>query len=159
VNVYALSYRATEYAFLFLLFTFAALAITEAVSGIRLHAMHYLLVGCALAVFFLLLIALSEHIAFARAYAAAAASCIALLTFYLRHPLGSLTRTGAFLAFFAALYAALYVLLKSEDHALLLGSLLTFGLLAAVMGLTRRIDWVALSARLRPPSPIASAAS
>lgn len=141
VNVYALSYRATEYAFLFVLFTFAALALTEAVAGIRLHPMQYLLVGAALAVFFLLLLALSEHIAFRMAYAAAATACAALLAFYLRHPLGTLPRTAGFLALFAGLYGSLYTLLQSEDHALLLGSLMVFAALAVVMIATRKLDW------------------
>lgn len=148
VNVYALSYRATEYGFLFVLFTFGALALAEVIAGVRLHAIQYLLVGSALAAFFLLLLALSEHVDFALAYGAAAAACIALLTFYLRHPLGSFRRAALFFGLFSAMYGSLYVLLRSEDHALLLGSLLVFALLAAAMVATRRVDWSALSARL-----------
>ena len=151
VNPYSMSYRATQYGFLFVLLTFAAFSLVELVWGVKLHAVQYALAGSALAVFFLLLIALSEHIGFGWAYCAAAASCIALLAFYLSHPLGSLARTALFGALFAALYGALYVLLQSEDHSLLLGSLLVFGLLAAVMALTRKLDWVELSGRLRQP--------
>jgi inner membrane protein len=141
VNIYTLSYRATEYAFLFVLFTFTALALAEATAGIRLHGLQYALVGSALAVFFLLLIALSEHIAFAHAYVCAAAACVALLTFYLRHPLGTWARTAAFFAIFVGMYGSLFVLLRSEDYALLLGSLMVFALLATVMIATRKIDW------------------
>jgi inner membrane protein len=148
VNVYALSYRATEYGFLFVLFTFTALALAEALAGVRLHIVQYLLVGSALAVFFLMLLALSEHIAFGAAYGSAAAACVALLSFYLRHPLGTSRRAALFLGFFAALYGSLYVLLRSEDHALLMGSILAFALLAATMVATRRLDWRALSVRL-----------
>jgi inner membrane protein len=146
VNVYALSYRATEYGFLFVLFTFAALALAEVLAGVRLHAIQYLLVGSALAVFFLLLIALSEHIAFTRAYFTAAAACVALLTFYLRHPLGTFLRTAAFSFLFVGLYATLFVLLRSEDHALLMGSVMVFGVLAVAMIATRKLDWAALPA-------------
>ena len=103
--------------------------------------MQYALVGAALAVFFLLLLALSEHIAFRTAYAGAATACAALLTFYLRHPLGTLPRTAGFLALFAGLYGSLYTLLQSEDHALLLGSLMVFAALAVVMIATRKLDW------------------
>jgi inner membrane protein len=149
VNVYTLSYRATEYAFLFVLFTFAALALAEATTGIRLHAMQYLLTGSALAVFFLLLIALSEHIAFERAYACAAAACVALLTFYLRHPLGTWARTFGFSGIFVALYVSLYVLLRSEDHALLMGSLMVFALLAVAMIATRKLDWAEVSRQMK----------
>jgi inner membrane protein len=159
VNVYTLSYRATEYAFLFVLFTFAALALAETLSGIRLHAVQYALVGSALAVFFLLLIALSEHIAFAQAYGSAAAACVALLTFYLRHPLASWARTAAFFALFTTLYGTLFVLLKSEDHALLMGSLLVFAVLAVTMIATRKVDWAAAAARMIGPRPVSAGAS
>jgi inner membrane protein len=150
VNPYSMSYRATEYGFLFVLLTFAAFALVEVIWGVRLHAVQYALAGSALAVFFLLLIALSEHVFFGWAYLAAASACVALLTWYLRHPLGSFARTSVFGALFAALYGALYVLLRSEDHSLLLGALLVFGMLAAVMVLTRKLDWAELSRRLAP---------
>ena len=149
VNIYSLSYRATEYAFLFILFTFAALALAEALAGVNLHPVQYALVGSAVAVFFLLLIAISEHATFAQAYTAAAAACIGLLTFYLRHPLGTRRRTAAFLALFIALYGGLYGLLKSEDNALLLGSLMVFGLLAVAMVATRKVEWSRLSAQMQ----------
>jgi inner membrane protein len=159
VNVYALSYRATEYGFLFVLFTFTALALTEAIAGVRLHAIQYLLVGSALAVFFLLLLALSEHISFGRAYFAAAAACVSLLSYYLWHAMGSLVRSAAFFALFVSLYATLYVVLKSEDDALLLGSLLIFTALAVAMIATRKVDWAAMSKRMLhtqvPPAPAA----
>lgn len=150
VNVYALSYRATEYGFLFVLFTFAALALCEATAGVRLHPVQYLLVGSAIAVFFLLLMAGSEHVPFGAAYGASAAACVALLGFYLRHPLGTARRAAAFLALFGAMYGALYVLLRSEDHAMLLGSVLVFTLLAVAMVATRRVDWYGLAGRLGP---------
>ncbi len=41
-------------------------------------------------------------------------------------------------------YGSLYVILQSEDYALLLGSILLFILLAAAMFLTRNIDWYAI---------------
>ena len=148
VNIYALSHRATEYAFLFVLFTFGALALTEAIASVRLHAMQYALVGSAIAVFFLLLLALSEHVRFPWAYAMGAGACVLLLTFYLRHPLGTLRRTAAFFGIFVGLYGSLYVLLLSEDSALLLGSLMVFFLLAIAMIATRRLDWSAVSARM-----------
>ena len=153
VNPYSLAYRATEYGFLFVLLTFSAFALVELTWGVTLHPAQYLLAGLALAVFFLVLIALAEHIHFAWAYLAASAACIALLTYYLRYPLASLARTTVFAGLFTALYGSLYVLLKSEDHALLLGSLLVFAALAAVMALTRKLDWAVVSKRLSPGTP------
>ena len=150
VNPYSLAYRASEYGFLFVAMTFAALLLVEVIWGVKLHAVQYLLVGSALAVFFLVLIALSEHIQFGWAYLCAASACVALLTYYLRHPLANGIRTSMFAAIFVALYGALYVLLQSEDYALLLGALLVFGALATAMIATRRLDWAALSRRLAP---------
>jgi inner membrane protein len=152
VNVYLLAYRATEYAFLFVLFTFAALALAELLAGIRLHAMQYALVGSAIAIFFLLLIALSEHYPFRESYAGSAAACVGLLTWYLRHPLGTWLRAALFFALFVSLYGSLYVLLQSEDNALLLGSLMTFAVLAFAMIATRKLDWGAVSRGFLSPS-------
>jgi inner membrane protein len=143
VNTYTLTYRATEYAFLFILFTFASFAAAEVLSGIRLHPVQYGLVGCALAVFFLLLLALSEHILFSTAYAGAAVACSSLIAFYLRQALRSLARTAAYFTGFLSMYGTLYVMLQSEDNALLIGSLLVFALLAAIMVATRRVSWAA----------------
>lgn len=148
VNVYALSHRATEYAFLFVLFTFTTLALTEVLFGVRLHPIQYALVGSAIAVFFLLLLAFSEHIAFDLAYLIASSACVLLLTFYLRHPLETWKRTGLFFAIFVGIYAALYYLLVSEDNSLLMGSLLVFFTLATTMIATRKLDWAKLSGEL-----------
>jgi inner membrane protein len=49
----------------------------------------------------------------------------------------------------AALYGALYLLLQLEQSALVLGSLLLFAVLGAVMVATRRVDWYALMDQLR----------
>jgi inner membrane protein len=46
-------------------------------------------------------------------------------------------------------YLFLYAALKSEDYALLIGSLGLFVILAGVMFLTRRIDWYSLGSRSR----------
>ena len=152
VNPYVLSDRATKYAWLFIVLTFGAVGLTEVLAGRRVHPVQYTLVGLALALFFLLLLSLSEHIAFGQAYAAAAGSCVALLGFYARHMLGSARAGAAFAAGAALLYGALWVLLQMEQTALVIGSLMLFGALAAVMVLTRRVDWYALFARMRSPA-------
>uniref|UniRef100_UPI002FC6261A inner membrane CreD family protein n=1 Tax=Ramlibacter sp. TaxID=1917967 RepID=UPI002FC6261A len=98
---------------------------------------------------------LAEHLAFARAYALAATACVALIGFYVSHVLHSWLRGGGFSVGLGALYAMLYALLSAEDYALLMGSLLVFGLLAAVMLLTRKLDWYGLgkSAADKPGVP------
>ena len=119
---------------------------------LRVHPIQYLLVGAALATFFLLLVSLSEHVSFAIAYLTAAAACTLLLTFYGSFVLQGARAGAAFGAGVAALYAALYALLQLEQTALLLGSTLLFAVLAALMFVTRRIDWYALIARMRAES-------
>lgn len=100
--------------------------------------------GLALALFCLLLLSLSEHSPFGPAYAVAGCASIALQGFYLSHVLGSLRRGLGFAGLLGALFGALYGLLVSDDTALLMGSLLLFGLLTLVMAITRRLDWYAL---------------
>ena len=139
VGLYQLLERASKYGFLFIGLTAAAFLLIELLRRLAIHPVQYALVGLALAMFFLLLTALSEHIAFAWAYAIATAACVGLITIYLVKVLRVLGL--AFGAALAALYAMLYALLQSEDYALLGGTLLLFGLLAAVMLATRRVDW------------------
>src|SRR2546430_16264484 len=117
----------------------------ELLRRLAIHPVQYALVGLALAMFFLLLTALSEHIAFATAYAIATAACVGLITLYLVRVLKSVTLGLAFGGALASLYAMLFALLQSEDYALLGGTLLLFGLLAAVMLATRRVDWYRLT--------------
>ena len=148
VDVHVQVDRATKYGVLFVMLTFVGFALLELVGGQRIHPMQYLLVGLALAIFFLLLLGLAEHTAFGRAYLASAAACIGLQAVYVSGVLRSWWRAGAFAGLLAGLYGALYRLLVSEANALLMGSLLLFGVLATVMLVTRRIDWYQRSASL-----------
>jgi inner membrane protein len=112
-----------------------------------IHPVQYALVGLALAIFFLLLLSLSEHIAFGWAYLAAAIACVGLIGFYLGNVLRSRLRGSGFAATLGLLYAALYGLLVSEDNALVLGAGLLFAILAAIMVATRKVDWYQVSVR------------
>jgi len=159
VNPYVLTDRATKYALLFIVLTFGSVALTEVLARRRVHPLQYTLVGLALAMFYLLLLSLSEHIAFGAAYAVASAACVVLLGFYARHVLGRWRAGLAFGAGIALLYGALWVLLRMEQTALVIGSLLLFGVLAAVMVLTRRVDWYALFDGMRAPGGVAPAGS
>ena len=144
VNVYSMADRALKYGFLFVALSFAAFFLFELLRSLRIHPAQYLLVGLALALFFLLLLSLAEHLPFGLAYAIAAGAGIGLQGFYLSYVLGSKARGLGFAGLLAALFGALYGLLVSEDLALLMGSLLLFGLLALVMVITRRFDWYAV---------------
>jgi len=149
VDVYTLADRASKYGLLFVLLTFTGFVLLELIRKLKIHPVQYLLVGLALAIFFLLLFSLSEHIAFWQAYLVSAAACIGLQFFYLAGVLRSRALAAGFAVLLTALYGVLYSLLVSEDNALLMGSLLLFGILGAVMWLTRRLDWYALNDELR----------
>jgi inner membrane protein len=141
VDHYVKSERAAKYAFLFIGLTFAGFFLTEVLRRVSVHPVQYGLVGLALAMFFLLLLSFAEHIGFAAAYGVSAIACVGLISFYVANVLESRAQGLAFGAALASLYALLYGILSSEDYALLMGSLLVFGLLAVVMVLTRRVSW------------------
>jgi inner membrane protein len=141
VNIYLQAERAVKYGVIFIVLTFTAFLLWEILRRHPLHVMQYLLAGLALTIFFLLLIALSEHIPFMYAYLVSAAACIGLIVFYLSGALGGWSPALGFGAGLSSLYGILYGLLRSEDNALLMGSLLLFVALAAIMISTRRLDW------------------
>lgn len=141
VDEYRMAERSTKYAGLFILLTFATIWLIEVLARLRVHPIQYLLVGAAMCLFYLLELALSEHLGFTPAYAVAGGAVVALIASYSFAALNSPRRAGIVGGLVAALYAYLYVLLKNEDYALLIGSIGLFLMLAAVMYLTRRIDW------------------
>ncbi|MNO70302.1 Inner membrane protein CreD [compost metagenome] len=141
VDQYLKADRAIKYALLFIVLTFAGFFLFEVLARLAVHPIQYALVGMALALFYLLLLSLSEHLGFELAYLISAGACVALIGFYLCHVLHSLARGCGFSLGLAALYGMLYGLLRAEDYALLMGSLLLFGVLAGVMVLTRKLDW------------------
>ena len=141
VDQYLKSERAIKYALLFIALTFAGFFLFEVLRNLSVHPIQYALVGAALALFYLLLLSLSEHIGFGLAYLLSAGGCVLLIGFYLCNVLHSSVRGFGFAGGLAVLYALLYGLLSAEDYALLMGALLLFALLGVFMMLTRRLDW------------------
>ena len=141
IDTYRSNDRAVKYQLLFIGLTFLAFTLLELLTALRVHAIQYLLVGFALCLFFLLLLSLSEHVGFGRAYLTAAVATVALIGGYVRVVLGDWRRGVGVGALLSALYAFLFVLLQIEDYALLFGSIGLFFVLALVMALTRRVNW------------------
>jgi len=150
VDVYQRGERAIKYALLFIALTFLTFFAWEHTSGIQLHPLQYLLVGLALSTFYLLLIAISEHLAFAVAYVIAAVALVLLTGIYIAGALRSSVRGIVVGAAMSGVYALLYVLVLSEDYALLLGAITLFVALAAVMLTTRKVNWYRLGASSSP---------
>jgi inner membrane protein len=156
INAYTLSDRATKYGLLFVTLTLVAVAMFEIMRNLRVHPIQYFLVGSAISIFFLLLVSLSEHWGFDRAYLAAASACVLLLTYYASHILQGLWRGLPFGAGIGLLYGLLFVLLQLEQTALVVGSIALFVVLALVMVLTRKIDWYSQFARVLPDTTLPS---
>ncbi|MBN2163696.1 MAG: cell envelope integrity protein CreD [Pontiellaceae bacterium] len=147
VNPYPLTDRALKYGFLFIFITFSAFFLFEMLEDLRIHPVQYGFVGLAQAVFFLLLLSLSEHVGFGISYGLASLATIGLISFYLCNVMRSARRGLSFGALLSLLYAALFALLQSEDHALIAGSVLLFGLMAGAMLITRKVDWYAIGVK------------
>jgi inner membrane protein len=148
--------RAIRYGALFIVLAIASFFLFETTSRARIHPFQYTMVGLALATFYLLLLAGSELVPFAAAYAGASCGTIALIVLYMVPVLKTGVRTAIAAALLAASFAVLYVILQAEDYALLAGSLVVFGVLATTMQLTRRFDWYGADAAVKPgeaPAP------
>ncbi len=141
VDIYSQARRSAQYGMLFVGLSFITFFVFEVLRSLRIHPVEYLLVGLALAVFYLLLLSMAEHAGFGRAYLMATVACVSLLGFYLRHVLDSGPGALLFSTALSGLYGLLYLIVDAEDYALLGGSLLVFAVLAAVMILTRKVDW------------------
>ena len=154
---YQLTDRATKYAILLIGLTFMAFFVFESLTRRPLHPMQYLLVGLSLVLFYLVLLALSEHIGFTAAWLAASLCGAVMNGIYLQAVLRGWRNSLLFVAALLLLDSVMWFLLHSEDSALLLGTGVLALALSVLMFLTRRVDWYALSLPKGtvPPTPAA----
>lgn len=140
-NPYQFVSRSMKYAVMFIGLVFLTFFVFEALSGRRLHAAQYILIGLAQMVFYLLLLSLSEHLGFDRAFLAAAAATVLLIGLYAGAAFRARRYQLRALGVFSLVYGLIYLLMRLEDFALLAGSVAAFAGLSAAMWLTRNIDW------------------
>lgn len=143
---YRMVERSLKHSALVLTLVFAAFFLFETLAGLRLHAVHYGLVGVALCLFYLALLALGEVLPPGQAYIGAALASSLLIVCYSISILHSYVRAGSIAALLAVEHSVLYVVLRMEDYALLAGTASLFAVLAAVMFFTRNVDWFAQEA-------------
>ncbi|GHV84280.1 hypothetical protein AGMMS50212_16200 [Spirochaetia bacterium] len=141
IDTYALNTRAVKYAILFLIVPFLTLFLLEIFMKKRIHPVPYLLSGIGNAVFYLLLLSLSEQMPFYTAYLIAALAVTIMMTLYSRSLLPSWNKSWYMGLVAAISYILLYAVLNAESYALLIGSVGTFVVIALVMFLTRKLDW------------------
>ena len=144
VDPYRMVDRSVKYAILFLALTFITLWLYEVLSGLRIHTLQYLLLGAGMCLFYLLVLSLSEHLGFGPAYVLASASTVVLLVSYSLSVLGKPRGAVLLAVILGLLYGYLYILLRNQDYALLVGSVGLFLALAITMYLTRHLDWRSL---------------
>jgi len=133
--------RSLKYAPLFVGLLFLSYFVFEVTTGKRVHPAQYVLVGIAQAIFYLLLLSLAERIGFDYGFLLGGAATVALLSANAGWVFASRLQAFRALAVFTLLYALIYMLLRLEDNALLVGAIASFLAVAAVMYFTRKIDW------------------
>ncbi|MCU0756123.1 MAG: cell envelope integrity protein CreD [Xanthomonadales bacterium] len=131
--------RALKYAAMFIALALCGFLLVELWLGLPLHPLHYGLAGLTQVMFYLLLLALAEHLGFGGAWLLAAAAVVLLTGSWCIAILRARSRGMLAGGLLAVIYALLYGLIVAEEHSLLLGSLLLFAMLALLMWLTRQI--------------------
>jgi inner membrane protein involved in colicin E2 resistance len=134
-------HRSLHYITLFLGLVFLTYFLFEVLTGKRLHPAQYVLVGVAQTIFYLLLLSLAEHIGFDWSYLIAGTSTVALFAINTEWVFHSRKLGLRSLGVFTTLYVFIYVLLRVEAYALLVGAIASFAAVAAAMYITRNVDW------------------
>ncbi len=146
LDAYRYVERSIKYGVLFLVLVFTAFFLFEVTARQKIHPFQYLMVGAALCLFYLLLLSISEFIGFSWAYLVAAVASTSLISWYCRFFLGGGVRTLMIGAGLAGVYTFLYITLRQQDYALLMGAIALFIVLVVVMYVTRKVDWYARDA-------------
>lgn len=146
LDAYRYVERSIKYGVLFFVLVFTTFFLFEMTARQKIHPFQYLMVGAALCLFYLALISISEFLGFGWAYLIAAVAATALITWYCRYFLGGGVRTLMIGAGLGGVYTFLYITLRQQDYALLMGSIALFIVLGIVMFVTRRVDWYARDA-------------
>ncbi len=143
VDHYQKSSRSAKYAIMFITLTFLSFFFSEILNKYRIHPIQYLLVGLALIVFYTLLISFSEQIGFNPAYIMSTAAIVILITSYSWSIFKRFKPTAIVGGILLLLYSFMFVVIQTQDFALLIGSVGLFFALAVIMYLTRNVKWFA----------------
>ena len=141
VDEYQQAERTAKYGFLVIGLTFLVFFLIQTISKISIHIFQYCMIGLALIMFYTLLISITEHSSFLLGYLIAGTAVVVMITLYSISILKNI-KFPLFIALsLSALYSFIYVIIQLEDYALLVGSIGLFLILAAVMYISRKIDW------------------
>jgi inner membrane protein len=143
LDAYRYVERSIKYGVLFFVLVFTTFFLFEITARQKIHPLQYLMVGAALCLFYLALLSASEFIGFSLAYLVATVAATGLITWYCSHFLGGGMRTLMIGGGLLGVYTFLYITLRQQDYALLMGTVALFVVLALVMYVTRKVDWYA----------------
>ncbi len=152
VDDYRSVHRSLKYVLLFLGLVFVTYFIFEATTGKRVHPAQYVLVGTAQLIFYLLLLSIAEKAGFDVAFLLAGGATVGLLAVNAGWVFDGRAKGIKACGVFSLLYTLIYLLLRVEDYALLIGAVASFIAVASVMYFTRRIDWYSTLSGLTPAS-------
>jgi inner membrane protein len=138
---YAKTNRSVKYAILVIGLTFSLFFIIELMQQKPIHPVQYVLIGLGLVIFYSLLLAISEFIAYDLAYLIASVSTILLIGLYAQSHFKSWKSAGIFTGVLTLLYGFIFILIRLEDTALLVGSIGLFIILAITMYASKKVDW------------------
>jgi len=142
---YAKTMRCVKYAILFIGLSFSLFFIVEIMQKKPFHPVQYVLVGLALIIFYTLLLSISEFLQFDAAYLIASLATVLLITFYAKSHFKSWKIATVFTGVIGSIYGFIFVLIRLEDTALLVGSIGLFAILALAMYASRKINWYGAS--------------
>ncbi|MEX0995625.1 MAG: cell envelope integrity protein CreD [Flavobacteriaceae bacterium] len=141
VDEYQKNERTAKYGFMVIGLTLLVFFLIQLISKIYIHPFQYVMIGLALIMFYTLLISISEHSSFLKAYLIAAISVLALITLYSRTILNGIKFPVLICFSLGVLYSYIYVIIQMENYALLTGSIGLFVILAIIMFASKKIDW------------------
>ncbi|MDR1133233.1 MAG: cell envelope integrity protein CreD [Synergistaceae bacterium] len=144
VFLYSLLTRATKYGILFIALIFLGVLIFDNYYGrknkAKLALTQYVIIGAGLALFYLTLLAASEHIGFTSAYVAAAALNAVMTGGYVASAMRDRRPAIFIMVVQTLLYAFLFFILRMEDYSLISGTALLVAATAALMFVTRNVN-------------------
>lgn len=141
LKFYQLISRTLKYAIAFFSLVFLSIFILEIAGNQSVHWIQYMLTGLTMVVFYILLLALAEHFGFEFAYLIAATATTGLVSWYVGTTLKSKNAMWGLTAIIGMTYAVMYLILKEDKYALLIGALIAFMAIGVTMYATRNIDW------------------
>jgi inner membrane protein len=142
VDQYQKTMRSAKYAILIILLTFISLFFTELLNKRKVHLLQYVLIGAAMTIYYTLLLSFSERVGFNTAYLIASVATVTLIGVFIASLLQSKKPAIIFSGILSVFYCFIFVIIQLQDLALLFGSIGLFVIVAVMMYLSAKIEWI-----------------